>query len=511
MTLRAPRRIAALLAAPAFVAAGVAAAAPGADAAATTEPTYQGSALAVSAKVGIAGSTILDEVLPGLITYPPGATQSLLELPAELSQLVTLKVLNASSEVQDGKLVSNVSTANLGVLGDVIGAKVINADCLSDAGQNTGDSQIAGLTIAGTKVPVDPGPNVRIELPDALAAFVQGSIVIDEQVKTDDGGLQVTALHINLVVAPTALDDALNSVIASVREAAQSVKVVLEEVTGKTLDQLIGNVDKSTGDKTGDQKAAKTPKKGAQDADRAEVRASAAAPAAPQAATETEAGTEAAAPAAEAEQAAPVQKTDDAEVDAAEETAVAEEATEAEDTTATEDVTATEDATVTEDTDAAAAAERAERSEKGAKAAKPAEETSTDPAVAPAPAEAAPVAAPAPAAPADVKPTDSKSEAKGEKAGQKAGSDLAALDTVRKAVPSAADIAGAVGVDIVVSQVTCAGKPGKEVAKVNQLPGTGGNGDATRDVAIAGLGLLAAGGAAVYVTRRRGRGRHAAI
>ncbi|GAA0635034.1 hypothetical protein GCM10009547_43980 [Sporichthya brevicatena] len=502
MTLRAPRRIAALLAAPAFVAAGVAAAAPGADAASTTEPTYQGSALAVSAKVGIAGSTILDEVLPGLITYPPGATKSLLELPAELSQLVSLKVLNASSEVQDGKLVSNASTANLGVLGDVIGAKVITADCLSDAGQNSGDSQVAGLTIAGTKVPVDPGPNVRIELPDALAAFVKGSIVIDEQVKTADGGLQVTALHINLVVAPTALDDALNSVIASVREAAQQVKVVLEEVTGKTLDQLIGKVDKSAGDK----KTARTPKKGAQDADRAEVRASAAAPAAPQAATETEAATEAAAPAAEAEQAAPVQKTDGAAV---EETTVAEESTAAEDTTATEDAAATEDATAAEDTDAAAAAERAERSEKGAKAAQPAAETSTDPAVAPAPAEAAPVAAPA--APADVKPADSKSEAKNEKAGKKAGSDLAAIDTVRKAVPSAADIAGAVGVDIVISQVTCDGEPGKEVAKVNQLPGTGGNGDATRDVAIAGLGLLAAGGAAVYVTRRRGRGRHAAI
>ena len=71
MTLRAPRRLAALVAAPALIASGVAFAAPGADAAATSEPTYKGSALALSVKVGLTGSSILDEVLPALVTYPP--------------------------------------------------------------------------------------------------------------------------------------------------------------------------------------------------------------------------------------------------------------------------------------------------------------------------------------------------------------------------------------------------------------------------------------------------------
>jgi hypothetical protein len=56
-------------------------------------------------------------------------------------------------------------------------------------------------------------------------------------------------------------------------------------------------------------------------------------------------------------------------------------------------------------------------------------------------------------------------------------------------------------VDIIVSQVTCEGKPG--VAAVSQLPHTGGDGHVARNIAVTGLGLLVAGGAAVAITRRR--------
>ncbi len=83
------------------------------------------------------------------------------------------------------------------------------------------------------------------------------------------------------------------------------------------------------------------------------------------------------------------------------------------------------------------------------------------------------------------------------------GSDVPLLDEVQAAIPAADSIAGALGVDIIVSQVTCEGEPG--VASVDELPGTGGNGDAVRNVAATGLGLLLIGGTAVYVTRRRGR------
>lgn len=481
MTLRAPRRLAALIAAPALVATGVALGAPIADAAdSKSEPTYKGSALALSAKVNIAGTSVLDNVLPELVTYPPGSKKSLIELPEELSQLVGLKVLNASSEVSNGVLNSNAHTAGLGVLGEVVTARVINADCSANQGDVTGDSQVAGLTLAGTKIPVDPGPNLKIEIPDALAAFVKGSIVIDEQVPTADGGVQIRALHINLVVAPTALDDALNSVIKTVREAAESVKVALEQVTGESLETLIGKAAPAKAPKPAKIKASH----GAQSAEAAEIRTEAAAPQAP------------AAPAAPAE-ATETQKTDDANLDSetASEAAEAAEAEQA-DAQAPEQSDSATVADAPQQTAEQAAAEsaeaaRAERSEKGAKQnAAPTAPDSTDPA-APAPAEAVPAA---PAAPADTAPKTAQGKGK---------SDASQLPAVDKVQTLADSIAGAIGVDIVVSQVTCDGKPG--VASVNELPGTGGNGHAARNVAATGLGLLMVGGAAVYVTRRRGR------
>jgi hypothetical protein len=483
MSLRAPRRIAALLAVPALLGTGVAVAAPGADAA-TSDPTYKGSALALSVKVGLAGSSVLDEVLPELVTYPPGAKKTLIELPAELAELVSLKVLNASSDVSDGKLASNAHTTSLGVLGEVITAKVLNADCSANQGDVEGDSQVAGLTLAGSKVPVDPGPNVKIEIPDALAALVKGSIVIDEQTETKDGGIQIRALHINLVVAPTAVDDALNSVIRTVRETAQQLKVVIEEVTGKSLDELVGAVDKAE-----KQKRAQA-KKGAQSADQAEVRASAAKQASAQAPAEAAAPAQPAAPAEAAAPATETEKSDGADLDseaAADEQTEADQQADTEAAVAAESEEAAQDAASEEAAQApedAAAAERAERAEKGTKAEQAAEATapqSTDPAVASQGAPAAP--APAPAKP--------KAE----------GSDVPVLDKVQSAIPAADSIAGALGVDIIVSQVTCEGAPG--VVQTAELPGTGGNGNAARDIAVTGLGLLVAGGAAVVVTRRR--------
>ncbi|HUR73731.1 MAG TPA: choice-of-anchor P family protein, partial [Sporichthya sp.] len=482
--LRAPRRIAALLAAPALLATGVAIAAPSADAA-TSDPTYKGSALALSVKVGLAGSSILDEVLPQLVTYPPGAKATLLELPEELAQVVALRVLNVSSQVSDGKLASNAHTASLGVLGDVITARVLNADCTANQGDTEGDSQVLGLTVAGSKIPVDPGPNFKIEIPDALAALVRGSIIIDEQTETKDGGIQIRALHVNLVVAPAAVSDALNSVIRTVRETAEQLKGVIEEVTGKPLGELVGSPENSVA-KADKQKHAHSAKKAAQSADEAKVRASAPAAKAPAAApaapAEAAAPADAAAPAQAAAPAAETEKSDGADIRSE---AAPQQPAEAAAPTEADAPDAPDSAQSADET---AAAARAERSEKGVQAqqeaapAAPAAPGSTDPAVA---TEQAQPAAPAPA------PAKPKAD----------GSDVPVLDKVQSAIPAADSIAGALGVDIIVSQVTCDGEPG--VAGVDELPGTGGNGHVARNIAVTGLGLLAAGGAAVVLTRRR--------
>ena len=479
MSLRAPRRIAASLAVPALLAGGVVVAAPGAEAA-NGEPTYKGSAMALSVKVGLAGSTLLDEVLPGLVTYPPGDQASLLELPKELSELVTLKVLNASSGVNNGVLTSNAHTASLGVLGEVITARVLNADCTSNQGDTSGDSQVLGLTVAGTKVPVDPGPNFKIEIPDALAALVKGSIVIDEQTPTGDGGIQVRALHINLVVAPSAIEDALSSVIASVRETAEQLKVVVEEATGKSLAELVGGTQKADkAAKVAKAKSTQPSKKGEQSADRADVRASAAAPAAPAAAeapAEVDAPAEAAAPADETQ-------TDDVEAEQ-----FAEEQAEAEAAAATEATEAADQAAAAEEAAAAERAEKGVKTEQAAEATEAQAAESTDPSLG---TEQTQPAAPAPA------PAPAPAEKKASK------SDLAVLDKAQAAVPSVDSIAGALGLDIVVSQVTCEGAPAEVKGVDDPLPDTGGNGDAIRDVAVAGLGLLLIGGTAVGLTRRR--------
>src|SRR5258708_7757003 len=83
--------------------------------------------------------------------------------------------------------------------------------------------------------PVDPGPNFKGEIPDALKALLSGGIYIDEQKDLPDGGKQIRALHVHLVVAPSALQTLLNSTIAEVRAAAERLTATVESLTGETL------------------------------------------------------------------------------------------------------------------------------------------------------------------------------------------------------------------------------------------------------------------------------------
>ncbi len=491
MSVRAPRRIAALIAVPTALAAGVVLASPAQGAPKDSEPTYKGSALALRAQVGLAGSSVLDEILTELVTFPSGGKKALIELPEELKDVVGLKVLSVLSDVKDGKLESNAHTAGLNVLAGLVTARVINADCTADGGTVAGDSQIADLALAGTKSPVDAGPNTKIEIPAEFASFLSGGITIDEQTETDGGGLRVRALHINLVVAPAALEDALKAVSAAVRAAAEQVKVALEAATGKSLDSILGLTDAKPA------KPATQKSRGANATDRAELRAEAAAPkaAAPKAATESTGSTEttgtidAAAPGAEA-QAAEAQKSDGAEVDRK--------------AVAGADATETDEAAV-EAAEDAAAAQRAEQAEKGARAGE------SDAAAAQEQAEraAASDAAIAEQQAATAEVTQQRESARAESTSKNKSADLKAPD--RAAAPTVdSDVIGALGVDVVVSEVTCSGKDGVVVVDEvpppdDDLPDTGANGNAARDIAVTGLGLLAAGSAAVLVTVRRRR------
>ena len=98
MSLRAPRRLVAAAAVPALMA-GVAVAAPANAAPAADEPKYKGSAFALQARVALGGETLLDVMLPDIVTFPSGGDKNLISLPAELKDVATLKVLNASAGV----------------------------------------------------------------------------------------------------------------------------------------------------------------------------------------------------------------------------------------------------------------------------------------------------------------------------------------------------------------------------------------------------------------------------
>jgi hypothetical protein len=101
-------------------------------------------------------------------------------------------------------------------------------------------------------------------------------------------------------------------------------------------------------------------------------------------------------------------------------------------------------------------------------------------------------------APAGARAGD-KADGSGPRVGQHA-----ATSTV--AVPVATAGTGLLHMDVVVSQVNCAGAQFVEAAapvKPAVLPHTGANGHATRDLGVAGLGLIVAGSTAIGVARRR--------
>ncbi|MGQ0630230.1 MAG: choice-of-anchor P family protein [Sporichthyaceae bacterium] len=475
MSLRAPRRFIATLAVPAVVATGVAFAGP---AQAGHEDKYEGSAMALRAQVGVAGSEVLDLILPAAVSFPSGGADKVLELPEELSDVAVLKVLNVSSGLDEDKvLVSNANVSKADVLAGLVTAKVLNADCTAKDEEVSGDSQVAELSLAGMKIPIDSGPNTEIEIPEALSAFISGGITIDEQTDMPDGTLRVRALHINLVVAPAALETALESVTKIVRDAAEQVKVAVEAATGKTLEALVGQERSAPAPKAeaAPKAAAKRINVAQQDKADAETGAQAAAEV-----TETE-STEVAAETESSEVATQTAKSDAADVSAAE---------------AAGDTTAA-------DADAALA----ERAEAGSKAAViEQDDAAAQPAEVTAPAAAAPDAAGADAAVKSERKQARPEKADGAKSEDAKSDDakLSVLDRVK--VPAVdSEVLGALGVDVVISEVLCKGAPAVvQVAEVKDpLPDTGGDSMMARNIAISGLGLLTAGSLAVFITRRR--------
>ena len=227
--MSAPRRLAVAVSVPAFLAAGLAAAAPATAAA----EDYQGTAFPIKVQVGLAGSTLFDEILPGVVSYPSGGDTSLLELPAELSEVARLKVLNAASGVKDKILTSNARTAQLSVLNDLVTASVLNADCTASDLTLAGDSRVTDLALAGTKMPDRPGTQLQGRDPGGAGAVPVGRDLHRRAGDAPDrrpAGPRAARPPRGRPARPA---DRLNGVVGEVRKVAEQVKAAVETATGR--------------------------------------------------------------------------------------------------------------------------------------------------------------------------------------------------------------------------------------------------------------------------------------
>ncbi|MEC3976189.1 choice-of-anchor P family protein [Amycolatopsis sp. H20-H5] len=198
------------LAATAMLVASVASAS--ADTAAPGEGSAYGASAAVSLLPGILdnkGLTVDTGRLAPSTTGGP-TTASIVDVP--LKGLVTAKVITSSAKhnSETGTVTSTASIvdATLPVLAGLAGstpkAKVISSKCASTGSDVSGVSEIVGLDLGriGT-LPVATSPNQEIGIPGVL------QVIVNEQVRHDDGSLTVNALHIKLLGGK--LTDALGS------------------------------------------------------------------------------------------------------------------------------------------------------------------------------------------------------------------------------------------------------------------------------------------------------------
>jgi hypothetical protein len=135
----------------------------------------------------------------GLVNIPQtpavsSATQpnnkSLAELP--LNPLAELKILHVGATAGHAR----ASVVDLKVAKAALSAHLITAKCAG----GKGSSHLVKASLAGHRLAVNPAPN------SALSAPVQGlgtvSVVLNKQVHNADGGLTVTAIELNLPIAP---------------------------------------------------------------------------------------------------------------------------------------------------------------------------------------------------------------------------------------------------------------------------------------------------------------------
>ncbi|HWD06987.1 MAG TPA: choice-of-anchor P family protein [Amycolatopsis sp.] len=178
----------------------LAAATPAAVAADAPAGSAYGASASVSLLPGVLGdkgiSVDTGKIAPSNTDGPTSA--SVVDVP--LKGLVTAKAITSSAKQADSDVTSKAAIvdAKLPVLAALAGstpkASVISSECTSTPSGIKASSKLVGLDLGRIgKLPVGTAPNQKIGVPGVV------QVIVNEQIKHDDGSLTVNALHIKLL------------------------------------------------------------------------------------------------------------------------------------------------------------------------------------------------------------------------------------------------------------------------------------------------------------------------
>ncbi|WP_372672328.1 choice-of-anchor P family protein [Amycolatopsis kentuckyensis] len=148
------------------------------------QPAVHAGPLAAANTAGPTTSTLASATVPGILTAGVIATE-------------------AKRDDNSGAVTAKASTADVGLpllkaaLGDV-GIKVVEAVCTATQKGVEGSTKLVGANLGSVgKVDATPAANTQIKV--GLGALNVATIILNEQVKNQDGSLTVNAVHVKLL------------------------------------------------------------------------------------------------------------------------------------------------------------------------------------------------------------------------------------------------------------------------------------------------------------------------
>lgn len=162
----------------------------------------EASSYAVDVNVTVVGSPAVDvgPLVPSSVGDSPNTLGSIAAGDLLSTGVVTT---TATADPDTGGFASSATVDGLGI--DIavlaIDAGVVSATCTATQGGETGTVELTGLTasLAGLDIaiPAVISPNTRLSI--AVGLIEIGTLILNEQTPTADGGLTVNAIHLSLL------------------------------------------------------------------------------------------------------------------------------------------------------------------------------------------------------------------------------------------------------------------------------------------------------------------------